>query len=149
MLRLAAVLSFCLSFMAHSAPTEDHWGSPPSADYGRAADLVASAKYDEALPILLDLADTTPGDADLFNLLGFTHRKMGDLDSAASYYQRALRLSPDHRGALAYQGELFLKRSDLPSAEANLARLASLCPTGCQERDELTVAVANWKAARD
>lgn len=149
MFRSAPIAVLLSATLANAAPNEDHWGSPPSVDYGRAADLVASKRYDEALTILTDLADKTPGDANVFNLLGFSYRKTGDLDRAEANYQRALRLNPDHRGALEYQGELFLSRNNLASAEANLARLAALCPAGCAEREDLAKAVADWKAAQN
>ncbi len=149
MLRTAITILSFMGVAAHSAPNEDHWGTPPSVDYGRAADLVASSRFDEALPILESLAEKSPGDADVFNLLGFSYRKTGDLAKAGAHYQRALRLNPDHRGALEYQGELFLKQGDLTSAEANLAKLAVLCPAGCEERDELAEEVGKWRAAQD
>lgn len=149
MLRYAVVFLLFAASTALSAPAEDHWGAPPSADFGRAADLVKSAKYDEALPILVDLAEASPGDPDVFNLLGFSYRKTGDLERASSNYMRALRLSPDHLGALAYQGELLLMRGNIAAAEGNLARLASLCAAGCDERSELATAVADWKAAQN
>ena len=142
MFRSAVLIAILSASAVCGAPNEDHWGVPPSMDYGRAADLVASARYGEALTILVDLADKTPGDANVFNLLGFSYRKTGDLDRASSNYQRALRLSPDHKGALAYQGELHLMLGNVAAAEANLARLVSLCPNGCDERAELERALA-------
>lgn len=142
MFRNVIAIALLCAGTAWAAPNEDHWGSPPSVDYGRAAELAASARYDEALTILVDLADRSPGDADVFNLLGFSYRKSGDLIRADANYKRALRLNPDHRGALAYQGELFLMGGDTAAAKANLARLAALCPAGCDERAELEKALA-------
>ena len=141
MRRSAFALLFLTAASAHGAPNEDHWGSPPSVDYGRAAELVASGRYDEALVILVDLADKSPGDADVFNLLGFSYRKTGDLSRARKHYERALRLDPDHLGALEYQGELFLMQGDAAGAKANLVRLEALCPSGCEEREELEEAI--------
>lgn len=144
------VMAFSASVAAAAvaAPNEDHWGTPPSVDYARATELVASADFKTALPLLESLAEKSPGDADVFNLLGFSHRKTGNLDRAASAYARALRLNPDHRGALAYQGELFLSQGEIAAAEGNLARLAALCPSACEERSDLAKAVAAWKDAR-
>ncbi len=149
MFRYAAAALVLSAVAATAAPNEDHWGTPPSADYARAVDLVASADFEAALPLLESLAEKSPGDADVFNLLGFSYRKTGDLDRAAGHYARALRLSPDHRGALEYQGELHLSRGDIAAAEANLARLAALCPSGCEERADLAKAVVAWKAVRE
>ena len=142
-------LSLFAATTVQGAPAEDHWGAPASADYKRAAELVAAGKYAEALPILIHHAEKSPGDADVFNLLGFSYRKTGDLAQASSNYQRALRLSPNHLGALEYQGELFLMLGDLAAAEKNLTRLTSLCEAGCAERDQLATAIAAAKAAKD
>ena len=77
--------------------------------------------------------------------MGFALRKSGKFDAAELAYAQALRLDPHHRGALEYQGELFLALSDLTAAEANLARLAALCPGGCDERAELAAAITKWR----
>ena len=51
------------------------------------------------------------------------YRKNGQLDKAGFHYEQALRLDPKHKGALEYQGELFLMLKDKASAEANYERL--------------------------
>jgi len=60
-------------------------------------------------------------------------------------YERALWLDPDHRGALEYQGELFLLLGDVDKAEANLAHLEKVCPDDCEEAEELAEAIALWR----
>src|SRR5262249_23066506 len=44
--------------------------------------------------------------ADVYNLMGFSLRKLGEYKEAATFYQKALEFDPEHRGALEYQGEL-------------------------------------------
>jgi len=87
-------------------------------------------------------------DADWNNLLGYALRKQTtpDLEGAQRYYDAALRINPQHRGALEYSGELALMKGDLPTAEARLSVLARLCPTGCEEYADLNAAVARFKA---
>jgi tetratricopeptide (TPR) repeat protein len=80
--------------------------------------------------------------ADIYNLLGFSHRKSGDLAKAAVNYDKALKLDPDHMSALEYQGEMFVMMRDMERARKNLARLVQLCPNGCEERDDLQQAIA-------
>ena len=46
--------------------------------------------------------------ADAWNLLGFTYRKLGQLDDSDAAYLTVLSINPDHLGALEYQGELFI-----------------------------------------
>ncbi len=80
-------------------------------------------------------------DADVFNLMGFAQRKSGNLDQAGVFYRKALDMKPDHLGALEYQGELFLMTGDRAAAGRNLARLRALCPSGCEELDDLEAAI--------
>jgi tetratricopeptide (TPR) repeat protein len=86
-------------------------------------------------------------DADWNNLLGYALRKQAtpDLDGAQRYYDAALRINPQHLGALEYSGELALMRGDLPTAEGRLTVLTKLCPNGCEELADLKQAVARFK----
>lgn len=89
------------------------------------------------------------GDADWNNLMGYAHRKQAkpDLDASQRYYDAALRINPQHAGALEYAGELALMKKDLPTAEMHLAALAKLCKSPCEQLDDLKKAVAAYKAA--
>ena len=51
--------------------------------------------------------------------------------------QRALRLDADNKVALEYQGEMFIELGRLDEANANLAKLQSLCPESCEELEML------------
>lgn len=145
-----AVAAFVLSAAAvAAAPAEDHWSADPSAEFLRAAAMVEAGDHARALPILRALSISDPGNADVHNLIGFSNRKTGDPVAADAAYQKALRLNPDHRGALEYQGELFLAQGDIASAQANLARLDAACPSSCEERDRLAAAIAGVKTAND
>jgi tetratricopeptide (TPR) repeat protein len=75
--------------------------------------------------------------ADVYNLMGYSLRKSGDLKQAATFYGKALDFDPNHKGALEYQGELFLEIGRIDQARTNLAKLAKLCPSGCEEREDL------------
>lgn len=79
---------------------------------------------------------------DVYNLLGYSLRKTGDLKTALTYYQKALDFDPDHKGALEYLGELYVETGDIAKAKENLARLAQICPQGCEERADLEKAIA-------
>jgi uncharacterized protein HemY len=88
------------------------------------------------------------GNADWNNLMGYSLRKgkTPDLAGAERFYNAALRLNPQHRGALEYSGELYLMLGDLPKAEARLAALEKACRFGCEELTDLKEAVAQFKA---
>jgi tetratricopeptide (TPR) repeat protein len=91
-----------------------------------------TAAIAELVPLL-----STHQHADIYNLLGFSHRKSGDMKWAATYYGKALDFDPNHKGALEYQGELFIELGQFDHAKANLAKLAKLCPTSCEELEDL------------
>ena len=68
---------------------------------------------------------------DLYSLLGFSLRKSGDQKTAMTFYSKALEFNPEHKGALEYQGELFVEIGDLTRARANAAKLAKREDLGC------------------
>ena len=125
----------------------DRMNSPSmsSDDYTVAVRLIKHKQYADAIPHLqMALADK-PHDADILNYLGFTKRMVGDYDASLDYYTRALAIDPNHKGVHEYLGELYLQKNDLTSAQKELATLATLCPSGCDERDTLTKAIADYK----
>lgn len=122
---------------------------PPAAardKLAKARDLVKAGSWSAAIEELKRVNETRS--ADWHNLMGFSHRKLPtpDLAAAERHYDEALRIKPDHLGALEYAGELHLMRSDLSRAEARLATLSKACPQGCEELDDLKAAIAKFKA---
>ena len=101
--------------------------------------------FEEAITMLEEIVFFEPEDADALNLLGFSLRSMDRNDEAMEMYNEALAVDPDHQGTLEYQGELFLKMGDQASAEANLQKLAELCPDGCEALAVLETAIEKFK----
>ena len=141
--------SFILAFMMASilSPPVFAAGSydpPPNADerLKKAIKHIDREQYDRAISELRKAADLRPTDADIQNYLGFAYRKSGEMEASGNHYAKALELDPDHKGALEYQGELFLMTGALGKARANLARLDVLCPSGCSELTDLQAAIA-------
>ena len=112
-------------------------------------ELVEATDYEDALEVLDKLNRKESGNADVLNMLGFAHRKLGRLDAAFDYYRQALAIEPRHLGANEYLGELYLETGELEKAEERLAELAIACPSGCEERDELSEAIAAYREAHD
>ena len=105
--------------------------------YVQAVSLINEKRYDEALAAL-DAARVAFGPhPDVLTYQGYTWRKKGQFERAAEFYEQALALAPDHRGATEYYGELKVERGDRPGAQAMLARLDRLCAYGCAEAEEL------------
>lgn len=116
-------------------------GGEQTAGLSKAQADVDAGRYDAALKKLDALAKSEPGNADVWNLLGFSSRKLGKFDAAAGYYEKALALDARHLGALEYQGELFIETGQVQKALANLERLNSLCGT-CEQFVDLKEALA-------
>lgn len=135
---------------APALPAEDHWSSPldpeDAAALAKAQEMIDDWDYGGALEVLKPLSAKLIANADVYNLLGYAYRKTGALSQSGLAYDRALYLNPNHLGALEYQGELHLKRGDPEAAEANLAKLKTLCASPCEELDELAAAIGEWRA---
>ena len=87
--------------------------------------------------------------ADAFNLMGYSYRRMGDADQAFEAYGIALDLNPKHRGANEYLGQTYLLVGDLEKAELQLKRLVDLCGKQCRETVKLKKAIKRYKASAD
>jgi hypothetical protein len=117
---------------------------PTYSDYQIAVRLIRHEQFAEAIPHLQSALADKPHDADILNYLGYTKRMVGQYDASLDYYKRALAEDPNHKGVHEYLGELYLQMHDQPSAQKELDTLASLCPSGCDERDALTKALAAY-----
>jgi tetratricopeptide (TPR) repeat protein len=129
----AIVLAPALHAADSGSPTE-----PPEMTKAR-ADIKAK-RYDVALAELKVLVVRDPT-ADVFSLLGHALWKTGDPTQGMIYYNKALALNPMHKGALEYQGELFVELGQLDKAKENLAKLNHLCWLGCEEASDLKEAI--------
>ena len=149
------ILAVAVSVGAIAAPPpilaagdEDTGGTEETrSGYERAVGLVEAGDYEDALEILEELNRTESGNADVLNMLGYAHRKLGRVEAAFDHYRQALAIEPRHLGANEYLGELYLETGELEKAQDRLRELAAACPSGCEERDELSEAVAAYKKA--
>jgi tetratricopeptide (TPR) repeat protein len=105
--------------------------------YVTAVSLINEKRYEDAIAFLNDAKMATGPHPDILTYLGFANRKLQRYDVAEGYYQTALDMSPTHRGALEYYGELKLERGNVAGAKAHLAKLEKICGFGCNEADEL------------
>jgi tetratricopeptide (TPR) repeat protein len=137
----ATVLGAALALPVAPALAVDAWKSVTETDLGWVRAKIRSKDYQAALQELRELAKDNE-DADVYNLLGFALRKTGDYASALTYYTKALALDPDHKGVREYLGELYVETGLLDEAKEQLVILTRLCPTGCEEREDLEKAIA-------
>jgi len=116
-------------------------------DFQKAEYLIKAEQYEEAIPLLQKVVADNARDADAWNYLGFASRKLGKNDEALGYYRKALAIDPKHKGAHEYLGELHLQMNNLAKAEEELNVLKGLCPTGCEELEDLEADIADYKSS--
>lgn len=133
-------LSTFLAVPALAAGTSDGSSATAAASYAEAKAMVDEENFVAALPNLIALTKADAKNADAWNLLGFTYRKLGQLEDSDAAYLTVLSINPDHLGALEYQGELFITTGKLDEAKANLAKLQALCGT-CEQAQDLEAAL--------
>ncbi len=149
-----AALALCLAAAATALPglapaafAVDTITSKDSPDLSAARQKIKAADWAGAIADLQGMIDKGVQHADLYNLLGYSLRKSGDLKTAYTFYRKALEFDPDHKGALEYLGELYVETGDIGKARENIARLQKLCPDGCEELADLEKAVAAAQGA--
>ena len=113
--------------------------------YAAAKTAITERRYADAVRLLDDALSRNANDADTHNLLGYAHRKGGNLERAFHHYDQALRLNPQHRGAHEYIGEAYLMANNPAKAEDHLAQLKRYCSRVCQERDDLEKAITDYR----
>ena len=143
-MRYFLILAVIMAAMTSPSFAAGSYDPPPNADdrLKKAIKHIDRERYDRAISELRKAAKLRPNNADIQNYLGFAYRKSGKLEESGRHYTKALEFDPNHKGALEYQGELFLMTGKPEKAQANLARLVALCPDGCTERTDLEAAIA-------
>ena len=119
--------------------------------YELAEKHIDNKSYDKSLKLLKKLTkreDLGTKRADIYNLLGFSYRKLEnpDLDKSFAAYMMALELDPNHAGAHEYLGELYLMRDDLDKASNILLKLETLVGKDAEEYIDLLKAIENHQS---
>lgn len=125
-----------------TSPTPSAKPAPAVDQLALSRTLIEAKNYKKALIELKRVDRLVPNNADVNNYLGFASRKLAQYSQASTYYTKALKINPNHLGALEYQGELFLTQKKVASAKQNLAKLKRLCGTSCEEYLDLNQAIA-------
>lgn len=107
----------------------------------RARELVAAKNWPAAAPVLEAYVKANPGNADGFNLLGYSLRHLKQYDRSLVAYQQALKLDPRHKGAHEYIGMAYVEMKQMDKAREHLAALDKICRFGCEEYRDLKKAI--------
>ncbi|MBP2443635.1 tetratricopeptide repeat protein [Rhizobium leguminosarum] len=119
----------------------DNMQSTDAPDLTSVRAKIDAKDYASALAELRSLAEDNQ-QADVYNLMGYTLRKTGDYRTSLTYYTKALELQPDHKAAREYLGELYVETGEMAKAEEQVSSLKQLCPSGCEELEDLQRAIA-------
>jgi Flp pilus assembly protein TadD len=92
LLRPAVAAMVALGLAAGSALAAGGGDTPKNKDLAQAWALLGKGGYAEAIPLLEKVVAAEPKNADAYNYLGFSHRKLGDTEAALGFYRRALEV---------------------------------------------------------
>ena len=140
---LAFVLSVGLASAAMAAGSTSS-SKPSKLDVAEKA--VKAGNYNRAIELLQKVVAGDSQNADAWNYLGFSQRKLKKFDQALGAYRKALAIDPEHRGANEYLGELYLRTGNLAKAKDRLKKLDDVCTFGCEEFDDLKQAIKAYEA---
>ena len=112
-----------------------------NSELAKVTTLLNANNFKQALADLKIIDSEFKNNADVNNLLGYSSRKLKQYKPAATYYEKALKLNPNHLGALEYQGELFVLTNKVAAAKKNLVKLEKLCGLKCGEYLDLKKAI--------
>jgi tetratricopeptide (TPR) repeat protein len=133
------------AFAADDQPSEEDLKGKAKQELASAKALIDQKQYKKAISHLKEARDADSDNADIHNYLGYSYRKLGSYEKSMVSYDKALDLDPDHKGALEYKGELFLKLDKPEDAKELAEKLKTLCPSGCEELTDLQEAIAAYK----
>jgi tetratricopeptide (TPR) repeat protein len=129
-------------------PRAEAVSKPVDPAFAQAKAMIQQRNYAGAMPLLQQVVQKDPRNADAYNLMGYATRSSGNPNGSLQYYQQALAIDPKHIGANEYLGEAYLMLDRPAEADQMLARLDSLCVFGCTEYRQLKAAIANYKQGK-
>lgn len=106
--------------------------------------MARQGHYADALEVFRMARDQN--DPRILTGIGFTTRKLGNVDAAFIYYNRALARDPNMVLTRAYLGEAYIMKGDVASAEGQLREIASRCGLNCEAYTQLSKSIATYKA---
>ena len=130
---LSALLIISLGIGTAYAAGNYNSSSSDSMNFKSAKNAIENENFTLAVGLLHTESISDASNPDVWNLLGFASRKLGNFDKSKAAYEKALSLDPNHKRALEYMGELYLTLANREAAMDLLKRLKTVCPEGCDE----------------
>ena len=146
---MAAIPALFPGTDAQAASTPNDNSSNSDSDFDRGQESFSNGDWQEAIAYFKKAVAADAKNAEAYNLMGYSYRRMGEADPAFEAYAKALDLNPRHRGANEYLGQTYLLVGDTEMAQAQLAKLKDLCGNQCKETVKLRKAIERYNASAD
>ncbi len=111
--------------------------------YGAVREFAYAGQFKNAQIALAEMSDQS--DDRVLTYWGFTHRKMGDVDTGMAYYTRAIATNPANILARSYMGQALVEQGDIPAAKVQLAAIRQYDGTGTWAEQSLHTAIKSGK----
>ncbi len=110
--------------------------------YENLRELAYAGRYNDVFVVLAQM----PEDDDRrLTYMGFTNRKMGNMDIAMAYYARALVVNPSNVLARSYMGQALVEQGKMTEAITQLREIRTYGGTGSWAEASLRTAIATGK----
>jgi tetratricopeptide (TPR) repeat protein len=103
-------------------------------------DLGQEAHYAEALKLFFRIKNREQ--ARVLSSIGYSTRKLGDVDKGIDFYHQALAIDPGYTKVREYLGEAYLQKGDVQKAKEQLMEIADRCGGPCDDYELLVKAIA-------
>jgi tetratricopeptide (TPR) repeat protein len=107
-------------------------------EQGRA--LAVAGEYEDALDLLTSVRNQN--DSMVLTMIGYSKRKMGEVDEGIAYYHKALAIQPDNVLTREYLGEGYVMMGRIDLAQAELDQIGVICGVDCEQYRDLKAAIA-------
>ena len=111
--------------------------------------FINQGEYKKAKKNLLVIIKKDEGDAEAYNLLGYTERQLQNYISAIKFYKKALTINNDFIGAHHYIAMAYLELDDIEKAKYHLNQLDLICLFGCKDYFEVKNKIEFYEANND
>lgn len=138
--------SAALTFAAQAVQVDSKYQHVSSRLVSEAKAALSIEKIDDAQYLFERALVANPANTDALLGLGRAHEAQGRVGKGLKYYRQALEIEPNDVKALEAQALAFLKREMFDRADNNRAKLARLCPKGCEALDSVEVAIEAYLA---
>ena len=116
-------------------------------DFAAGKKAMVGGDWNGAIAVLKSAALRDPRNADIQNYIGYSYRRLRELEPAFAHFRQALTFNPRHRAAHQHMGEVYLTIGNLAAAEEHLAALERICLIPCDEYGDLQRVIAKYKTS--